>query len=48
MASGREPPDLECAWVRGDMRSPPVVGPFDLIICCFNTLQFLLDDDDLS
>jgi dTDP-4-amino-4,6-dideoxygalactose transaminase/SAM-dependent methyltransferase len=35
-------------WVCGDMRSPPVEGRFDLVICPFNTLQFLLGDDDLA
>jgi SAM-dependent methyltransferase len=35
-------------WILGDMRSPPVVGPFDLVFCCFNTLQLLLSDDDLA
>jgi SAM-dependent methyltransferase len=35
-------------WLVGDIRRPPVVGPFDLVICCFNTLQHLLDDDDLA
>ena len=34
-------------WVAGDMRSPPVGGPFDLVVCCFNTLQMLTDDADL-
>lgn len=35
-------------WVRGDMRAPPVAGPFDLVVCCFHTLQLLLDDADLQ
>ena len=34
-------------WVQGDMRCPPVEGPFDLVLCCFNTLQLLPTDDDL-
>ncbi len=34
-------------WVQGDLRHPPVEGPFDLVLCCFNTLQLLPTDDDL-
>ena len=34
-------------WVQGDLRRPPVEGPFDLVLCCFNTLQLLSTDDDL-
>jgi trans-aconitate methyltransferase len=34
-------------WVQGDMRRPPVEGPFDVVLCCFNTLQLLPTDDDL-
>src|SRR6266704_1207812 len=34
-------------WIFGDMRSPPVQGPFDLVFCCYNTLQHLLDNEDL-
>lgn len=36
------------AWVAGDFRAPPIVGEHDLVICCFNTLQMLLSDDELS
>lgn len=39
-------PALE--WQHGDMRSPPVQGRFDLIVCCFNSLQFMHADDDLA
>jgi SAM-dependent methyltransferase len=39
-------PELE--WIEGDMRDPPVDGPFDLVICPFNTLQLLLEGADLS
>jgi SAM-dependent methyltransferase len=35
-------------WVRGDLRSPPVDGHFDLVTCCYNTLQHLHSDDDLA
>lgn len=38
----------EGAWIPGDMRSPPVEGPFDLVMCCFSTLQCLLRDADLA
>lgn len=31
-------------WMLGDIRSPPVEGTFDLVICCFNTLQFLSEE----
>jgi trans-aconitate methyltransferase len=37
----------EHQWVQGDMRRPPVEGPFDLVLCAFNTLQLLPTDDDL-
>jgi SAM-dependent methyltransferase len=39
--------DTRPVWLLGDMRSPPVEGSFDLVICCFNTVQSLLSDDDL-
>ena len=35
-------------WVRGDLRSPPVDGHFDLVTCCYNTLQHLHSDEDLA
>ena len=35
-------------WRLGDMRNPPVDGPFDLVFCCYHTFQFLLEDDDLA
>jgi SAM-dependent methyltransferase len=40
--------DHRIDWIVGDMRSPPVEGPFDLVICCYNTLQLLRTDDDLA
>jgi SAM-dependent methyltransferase len=39
--------DAGVEWVFGDIRSPPVQGSFDLAFCCYNTLQHLLDDEDL-
>jgi SAM-dependent methyltransferase len=35
-------------WICGDIRSPHVTGSFDLVICCFNTLQEILTDEDLG
>jgi len=35
-------------WICDDIRSPHVTGSFDLIICCFNTVQELLTDADLG
>lgn len=40
----RRAPHLE--WVNADMRNLPVQGEFDLVVCCFNTLQ-LLDASEL-
>jgi SAM-dependent methyltransferase len=39
--------DASVQWILGDIRSPPVEGKFDLVFCCFNTLQFLHLDQDL-
>lgn len=39
-------PSLE--WVHADMRRPGVSGRFDLLVCCFNTFQFMLEDADLA
>jgi SAM-dependent methyltransferase len=44
--AGSRDPTIE--WVVGDMRSPPLEGPFDLVVCCYNTLQHLRADDDLA
>jgi SAM-dependent methyltransferase len=38
-------PALE--WVLGDMRGPRISGTYDLVISCFNTLQYCESDDDL-
>ena len=35
-------PNIE--WMHGDMTRPPVQGPFDLVVCAFNTLQMLESD----
>lgn len=36
-------------WVLGDIRKPPLHGPqFDLITCCYNTTQLLLEDGDVE
>jgi SAM-dependent methyltransferase len=45
IAAGRNPSGH---WILGDMRAPPVRGPFDVVFCCFNTLQHLLHDADLA
>ncbi len=41
----RRAPDIE--WMQGDLRAPPVNEKFDLIICGFNVLQFLVNDTDI-
>jgi SAM-dependent methyltransferase len=46
LAQGR----LRCRdvlWVEGDMRSPGVTGPFDLIVSGLNTIQHLLTDAEM-
>ena len=35
-------PNIE--WIHGDLTGPPVRGPFDLVVCAFNTLQMLESD----
>ena len=45
LARAREP---RIEWVLGDMRSPPIEGQLDLAICCFNSFQSLLTEDELS
>jgi SAM-dependent methyltransferase len=42
----RHAPDVE--WICGDMRSPAVEGPFDLVFSCYNTLQSLPTEADLG
>jgi SAM-dependent methyltransferase len=42
----RRHPSLE--WVQADMRSLPIQGGFDLVLCCFNSLQFMHEDADLA
>ena len=34
-------------WLLGDMRTQLVEGPFDLVVCCYNSVQHMLTDDDL-
>jgi SAM-dependent methyltransferase len=34
-------------WVPGDIRAPAVDGRFDLVTCCYNTLQMLPEPDDV-
>jgi SAM-dependent methyltransferase len=45
LAAARHP---RYEWIFGDIRQPPVTGRFDLVTCCFNTLQHLLADADLA
>lgn len=33
--------DPAAEWIHGDMRAIPPCGPFDLVACCYNTLQHL-------
>jgi ubiquinone/menaquinone biosynthesis C-methylase UbiE len=40
--------DARPEWILGDMRSMSVKGAFDLVICCYNTAQSLLTDNDLT
>jgi SAM-dependent methyltransferase len=35
-------------WAVGDICAPPTVGRFDLVTVCFNTLQLLLDETELT
>jgi ubiquinone/menaquinone biosynthesis C-methylase UbiE len=40
--------DNQIEWVLGDFRNPPLQGEYDLIICPFNALQFMLNEQDLQ
>jgi len=40
--------DERIEWVLGDFRSPLVSGPYDLVICCNNSLQLLLNEEGLA
>jgi SAM-dependent methyltransferase len=42
----RRHPSLD--WVQADMRERPPSGGFDLVVCCFNSLQFMHTDADLA
>jgi SAM-dependent methyltransferase len=33
--------DPSIHWIQADLRNPPVPGPFDFVICCFNVLQLI-------
>lgn len=35
-------------WRVGDISQPPVSAKYDLIVCCFHTLQVLVDEADLA
>jgi len=39
--------DARPEWLLCDMRVLPVEDTFDLVTCCFNTVQSLLNDNDL-
>lgn len=39
--------DSRCTWILGDMKNPPVDGPFDLVICCYNSVQHMLSDAEI-
>jgi SAM-dependent methyltransferase len=39
--------DDRIEWVIGDFRSPPVQAEYDLVICAYNTFQFLSSEQDL-
>lgn len=45
IARGRAP---EFDWRVGDLSAPPVSEQYDLIVCCFHTLQVLVDEADLA
>lgn len=39
--------DAAVDWRLGDLSQPPGEDRFDLVFCAFNTLQFMLSDEDL-
>jgi SAM-dependent methyltransferase len=39
--------DARCEWIVGDMKEPPIRGKFELIVCCYNSLQHMLSEQDL-
>ena len=45
-AARRRAPHLR--WCRGDMRDPPLPGPFDLVVCCFHTLQLVTEPAEVQ
>jgi trans-aconitate methyltransferase len=40
--------DDRIEWVKGDMRDPPITGRFDLVVCYYNTLQYLVTEQDVG
>ena len=34
-------------WIKDDMREPSVEGRFDLVVCCYHTLQYMLTEEDM-
>jgi ubiquinone/menaquinone biosynthesis C-methylase UbiE len=40
--------DNRVEWVKGDMRDPRIDGKLDIMICCYNTLQHMLSDEDIG
>jgi SAM-dependent methyltransferase len=40
--------DCRIQWVQGDMRCPSLEASFDFVVCCFNTVQSILTQDELQ
>lgn len=34
-------------WIAGDMRYPPKIAPVDVALCAFDSLDYLLENDDI-
>lgn len=41
-------PSAGVRWVRGDLRNPPVPGPFGAVVSTYNTLNQLESEEDLE
>jgi SAM-dependent methyltransferase len=39
--------DNRIEWIKDDMREPSVEGQFDLVVCCYHTLQYILTEEDI-
>jgi SAM-dependent methyltransferase len=39
--------DDRIEWIKDDMREPSVEGQFDLVVCCYHTLQYILTEEDI-